>query len=154
MCNHSPVAFINVEALAGGHGTKFLKDAGPGLHGSFLTRFHDLLDAGGGISTNILSDRLSRLEAQQIASRQKDPVNGRRVTHELIDKGKGLLPVMLAVIGWFEKYDPETDVSREFAERVPIGPLGVLDETLDAMKRSCPSTAPPALVDWITDSQI
>ena len=38
----------------------------------------------------------------------------------MTDKGKGLLPIMLAVIGWFEKYDPETDVSREFAERVRL----------------------------------
>ena len=32
------------------------------------TRFQDFLDAGEGISSNILSDRLSRLESQQIIS--------------------------------------------------------------------------------------
>jgi DNA-binding HxlR family transcriptional regulator len=63
------------------------------------TRFQDFLDASEGISTNVLSDRLSRLEAQQIISRQKDPANGRRVIYELTDKGKDLLPILLAVIG-------------------------------------------------------
>ena len=41
------------------------------------TRFQDILDASEGISTNVLSDRLSRLEAQQMISRQKDPTDGR-----------------------------------------------------------------------------
>ena len=58
-------------------------------------------------------NRLSRLEAQQIISRRRDPANGRRVLYGLTDKGKDLLPVMLAVIGWAEKYDPETRISSE-----------------------------------------
>ena len=43
------------------------------------TRFQDFLDAGEGISTNVLPDRLSRLETRRIISREKDPANGRQV---------------------------------------------------------------------------
>ena len=114
------------------------------------TRFQDFLRAGEGISTNILSDRLDRLEAQQIISRRKDPANGRQVLYELTDKGRDLLPVMLAVIDWAEKYDPDTHVSPEFAQRVRSDPSAVLDEMLDAMGRSTSSPDAPRPIEMIT----
>ncbi len=106
-----------------------------------FTRFQDFLDAGEGISTNVLSDRLRRLETEQIISRQKDPANGRQVLYNLTGKGKDLLPVMLAVIGWAEKYDLQTNVSSAFAARVRTDFSGVRDETLAAMKQSCSDLA-------------
>ena len=113
-------------------------------------RFQDFLKAGEGISTNILSDRLSRLEAQEIITRQRDPANGRQVLYELTDKGSDLLPVMLAAIEWAEKYDPETDVSHEFAERVRTDMFGVRDEMLDAMRKPAASPDSPRPIDLIT----
>ena len=99
-------------------------------------RFRDFLDADEGISTNVLSDRLSRLEAQQIISRQRDPANGRQVLYELTDKGKDLLPVMLAIFAWAEKYDPDTKVSPELAERIRADLFEVCGEALDAMEQT------------------
>ncbi len=113
-------------------------------------RFQDFLKAGEGISTNILSDRLSRLEAQEIITRQRDPANGRQVLYELTEKGSDLLPVMLAAIEWAEKYDPETDVSHEFAERVRTDMFGVRDEMLDAMRKPAASPGSPRPIDLIT----
>ena len=100
------------------------------------TRFQDFLDAGEGISTNVLSNRLSRLEAQQIISRQKDPSNGRQVKYELTDKGKDLLPIMLTIFAWAEKYDPKTRVSKELAERIRTDLFGARDEILATIKQS------------------
>lgn len=100
------------------------------------TRFRDFVDADEGISTNVLSDRLSRLEAQQIISRQRDPANGRQVLYELTDKGKDLLPVMLAIFAWAEKHDPETRVSPELAERIRTDLFEVCGEALDAMEQT------------------
>ena len=102
------------------------------------TRFQDFLDAAEGISTNVLSDRLSRLEAQQIISRQRDPANGRQVLYELTEKGRDLLPVLLAVIGWADKYAPETSISKEMGERIRTDPSGVQDELRAAVERSDP----------------
>ena len=113
------------------------------------TRFQDFLDADEGISTNILSDRLSRLEAQQIISRQRDPANGRQVLYRLTDKGRDLLPVMLAVIDWAEKYDPDTSVSNEFAERVRLDLNAVRDEMFDVMEKSSSSPDAPRPIDMI-----
>ena len=118
------------------------------------TRFQDFLNASEGIATNVLSDRLSRLEGQEIISRQKDPDNGRRVLYELTEKGKDLLPVMLAVIGWSEKYDPETMISSEMGERIRTDLFGVRDELLAAMKHSGSSPVLPLLLGAIADDPI
>ena len=103
------------------------------------TRFQDFLDASEGISTNVLSDRLSWLEAQQIVSRRKDPANGRRVIYELTDKGRDLLQILLTVIGWAEKYDPETRISSDMGERARIDLFSVRDEILVAIEHSSSS---------------
>ncbi len=118
------------------------------------TRFQDFLNASEGIATNVLSDRLSRLEGQQIISRQKDPANGRQVLYDLTDKGRDLLPVLLAVIGWAEKYDPETKISSEMGERIRTDLFGVRDELLAAMKHSGSSPVLPLLLGAIAEAQI
>ena len=40
---------------------------------------------------------------------------------------------MLAIMDWAEKYDPETDVSSELAERIRTDFFGTRDEMLAAM---------------------
>lgn len=108
------------------------------LRGS--TRFQDFLNADEGISTNVLSNRLSRLEEQQIVMRRRDPDNGRQVLYELTEKGRDLLPVLLAVIGWAEKYDPETRISGDVGERIRTDPNAVKEEILTAMRQ--PGSSP------------
>ena len=115
-----------------------------------FSRFQDFLRSGEGISTNILSDRLSRLEAQEIITRQRDPANGRQVLYELTDKGRDLLPVMLAAISWAEEHDPETNVSHEFAERIRTDPSAVRDEVLGAIDKADPGQDSPLPIDLIT----
>ncbi len=110
------------------------------------TRFQDFLRAAEGISTNVLSDRLSRLESQQIISRERDPSNGRQVLYELTEKGKDLLPIMLAVIGWAEKYDPETRISGEMGERIRTDLSEVRDEILAAIEHADSSPVLPLLL--------
>ena len=118
------------------------------------TRFQDFLDAGEGISTNVLSDRLGRLEAQRIISRRKDPANGRRVLYHLTEKGEDLLPVMLAVVGWAEKYDQETRISGEIGERIRTDLSGFLDDVLAVVEHSGSEAVLPLLFGESGDAQI
>ena len=60
--------------------------------------------AGLGIARNILSDRLTKLVAGGILERQPDPADGRRVIYSLTPKGEDLLPVVLALRQWGEKW--------------------------------------------------
>ena len=60
--------------------------------------------AGLGIARNILSDRLTKLVAGGILDRRQDPNDGRKVVYRLTDKGEELLPVVVALRQWGEKW--------------------------------------------------
>ena len=60
--------------------------------------------AGLGIARNILSDRLAKMVAGGILERAPDPADGRRVIYSLTAKGEDLLPVVLALRQWGEKW--------------------------------------------------
>ncbi|MFC7536133.1 winged helix-turn-helix transcriptional regulator [Sphingomonas sp. GCM10030256] len=53
-----------------------------------------------GIARNILSDRLSKMVAGGVLERAADPRDRRKVVYSLTEKGKGLLPVVLALRQW------------------------------------------------------
>lgn len=60
--------------------------------------------AGLGIARNILSDRLSRLVEGGILTREDDPDDRRKKIYSLTDKGEALLPVVVALRQWGEKW--------------------------------------------------
>src|SRR5262245_34740142 len=78
--------------------------------------YTELLRAEEGIATNILADRLVRLEEDGIIARDEKPGGG--VSYRLTPKGIDLAPVMVEHIGWSAKYDARTD-----AEQGVGGPL-------------------------------
>lgn len=78
--------------------------------------YNEFLNSGEGISTNILADRLAKLEAEGIVSKQPDPEHGSRVLYELTDKGMALMPVLLALVEWSANYDDQTAAPPEFID--------------------------------------
>ena len=78
--------------------------------------------AGLGIARNILSDRLSKLVAGGILERRADPADGRRVVYSLTEKGEDLLPVVLALRQWGEKwgYGRMNLVLADSRDRLPV----------------------------------
>ncbi len=80
--------------------------------------YADFINAGEGISTNILATRLARLEAEGIIAKHADPEHGKRYIYTLSDKGLGLLPAMLEMIDWAETWDMQTGVPPEFIEEL------------------------------------
>lgn len=78
------------------------------LRGSLT--YGELQNSFEGIPTNILADRLKKLEQAGLISKaayQERPV---RYTYELTEKGKGLGEVLLAIVKWGKKYIPGTQV--------------------------------------------
>jgi DNA-binding HxlR family transcriptional regulator len=65
-----------------------------------------------GIATNVLADRLTRLEQDGIIA--KDDTGGYRLT----PKGIDLLPIMMEIIAWSAKHDARTAADREFVRRL------------------------------------
>ena len=84
-------------------------------------QFSEFMASDEGISTNILADRLQRLEQEEIVEKELDPENRSRVLYELTDKGKDLLPVMLEITAWSGKYDSETNAPRQLLKALKRG---------------------------------
>ena len=80
-------------------------------------RYHEFLNSEEGISTNILADRLARLEKQGLISKVADPDDRRQFVYAPTRKGLDLLPVVFEMARWSLKYSPAAD-RRPFAGRL------------------------------------
>lgn len=78
------------------------------------------------IATNILTDRLQRLEVAGMVEGSDDPENKRRTIYKLTTKGADLWPVLAQIIIWSAKHDSETVVSKELLKSLERDPAGVL----------------------------
>jgi DNA-binding HxlR family transcriptional regulator len=82
-------------------------------------RFADFLASPEGISTNILAERLKRLEACGLVERRPYQDRPRRDEYFLTPRGRDLLPVLRELIKWGKAHVPGT------ARRPPAGFAGV-----------------------------
>jgi DNA-binding HxlR family transcriptional regulator len=71
-------------------------------------RFGDFQRMPEAIPTNILTDRLKRLVAEGIFSREPYQRRPLRYEYRLTPKGAGLLPVLQALTAWSRRHEPET----------------------------------------------
>ena len=84
------------------------------LHGK--ERFGEMLSSEEGIASNILAERLKRLEQSGIITRDKDPRDGRQVIYRVTDKGQTLAPVLLEIAAWGASHDAHTGAPAGFPE--------------------------------------
>jgi len=96
--------------------------------------YHEFIEAGEGISTNVLATRLVDLEANGIISKSKDPDKGSRFVYTLTQKGIELMPMMLAMMDWAEKYDDATEVPPEFIKKLRADPTALQESLLQELK--------------------
>jgi DNA-binding HxlR family transcriptional regulator len=79
--------------------------------------FNDLLAGGEGIATNVLSDRLARLEESGMLEKEADPADARRFIYRLTAKGMGLAPVLVELILWSTAHE-QTDAPPAVVKRM------------------------------------
>ena len=72
--------------------------------------FKEFQESGEGISTNILADRLRKLEARGIITAEVEETDRRRVNYRLTEKGIDLAPVLLELLVWASRHE-ETGAS-------------------------------------------
>lgn len=73
---------------------------GKRTHGEFLK-------ADERIATNILADRLAKLECQGIVVKKQDPKDKRREIFSLTERGLALIPLLLDLQSWSNLFGPE-----------------------------------------------
>ncbi len=80
--------------------------------------YRELLASDEHISTNILAERLERLEAHGIITKDVIHTAAARTRYTLTPKGVDLMPMLLEMIAWSARYDAKTAAPRGFARRV------------------------------------
>ncbi len=101
------------------------------LRASFngLKHFEEFLSELG-IARNILSNRLAKLVEHGILKREPCEDDRRKIEYRLTEKGFDLLPAMVALRQWGQKYGSELvtedPVLVDEIDRLPVGPVSML----------------------------
>ena len=75
--------------------------------------FGDFQNSNEKIASNILTDKLQRLEAAGIISKRTDAENRRKIIYELTPKGAQLVPVIREAALWGATHYPECEMTHE-----------------------------------------
>jgi DNA-binding HxlR family transcriptional regulator len=67
--------------------------------------FKEFEESGEGVATNILADRLEKLESTGIITTEVDEADRRRVNYRLTPKGIDLVPVLLELLIWGARHE-------------------------------------------------
>lgn len=67
--------------------------------------FREFQHSGEGIATNILSDRLRKLESYDLISTERAEDDGRSIHYRLTEKGIALAPVLLDLLIWGAQHE-------------------------------------------------
>jgi DNA-binding HxlR family transcriptional regulator len=67
--------------------------------------YKELMSAAEGIATNILADRLAKLEDAGILASMPDPRDGRKQLYRLTEKGVDLAPIVMEMARWAVTHD-------------------------------------------------
>lgn len=84
--------------------------------------------AGEGIATNILASRLKRLVQDGIVEKLSDPEHRSKRIYRLTPKGIDLLPIIVEIILWSARHDPDSPVTKSFVRRAEHDRAELLSE--------------------------
>ncbi len=87
--------------------------------------YSDFLHAEEGIATNVLADRLTRLEEDGLVTAERGIAGGRAHRYHPTRMAIDLLPVLLQIIAWSATYDPATAADPDFVNRLRTDPAGL-----------------------------
>ena len=97
--------------------------------------FRDLA-AEEGIASNILADRLRRLEAWGILRREADPDDRRQRVYLATDRGLRLTRILLELAAWGAETDPKTGAPEDFVAVFEADRDGYVQATIENYRTS------------------
>lgn len=83
--------------------------------------YGDFLKSPEGIATNILASRLQVLEENKIIVKMEHPDSKAKVLYKLTPKGIDLLPIIIEISLWAEKYDSIPEAQKKILREVKKG---------------------------------
>jgi DNA-binding HxlR family transcriptional regulator len=102
--------------------------------------YGEFQEAGEGIATNILADRLWQLECGGIISKHKHPDSKAKVLYKLTEKGIELVPVLVEIIEWSERHHNVHPQAVEFAKMLKHGKENVIKGLMGDLKKQIKKT--------------
>jgi DNA-binding HxlR family transcriptional regulator len=87
------------------------------------------------IATNILADRLEKLECAGLVKSKIDPDKKSRYNYELTAKGADLVPVLLEIVLWSATHDKKTAAPKEFVDRIKTDRENFIQEIKELHKK-------------------
>ncbi len=95
--------------------------------------YSEFLESEEKIATNILANRLSVLEAEQILSKRVSPTNRSKFIYSLTRKGIDLLPIIIEIMDWGARYNA-TCPRKELGKRIKTDKAGTVREYMQKLK--------------------
>lgn len=95
--------------------------------------YSEFLNSDEKISTNILASRLSKLESEGLIAKKRDSQNLSKFIYNPTSKAKDLLPIMLEMVEWSVKYDPQPGVPNNIISGAPANLLKRSREDREAL---------------------
>ncbi|MGC2162652.1 MAG: helix-turn-helix domain-containing protein [Silvibacterium sp.] len=108
--------------------------------------FKEFEESGEGIATNILANRLARLQESGIVATEPDESDARRVIYRLTEKGIDLAPVMLELLIWAARWE-ETAAPCEVMMHMEGNRAAVIEEVQRRWRERDPVPFLPPFVD-------
>ncbi len=96
--------------------------------------YGDFLNSAEKISTNILAERLLLLESNGFIVKKIHPENKSKFLYSLSPRGIDLMPVLLEIILWSDKYLKIPDKGRAFAEKIRKDREGLIAQLLKGLE--------------------
>ena len=93
-----------------------------------LRTFGEFQESGEGIATNILADRLRRLEDSGIIRAEQGGADKRKIYYRLTEKGIDLAPVLLELLIWGSRHE-DTGAPCAVIEQMARNREAILKET-------------------------
>ncbi len=87
--------------------------------------YREFLASEEGIATNILADRLARLDACGLVERTTDDPRSGKQAYRPTEKGRDLIPVLLELMSWSDQHDPGAVAQRSLVNAYRANPSGV-----------------------------
>ena len=97
--------------------------------------YGEFLDSDEGISTNILANRLARLEEKGILIKSPHAQDKRKDDYSLTERGLDLIPILMEMGAWGAKHDPQTGAPLAWIDYVHAHRDEVMRLTRETVKR-------------------
>lgn len=96
--------------------------------------YNEFLKSEEKIATNILADRLVMLESAGIITKGNHPDSKAKILYRLTEKGIDLLPILVEMILWSDKYLVISAMSKEFAGMLKMNKEEVIKQMANSLK--------------------